>query len=637
MKKQASERLVTFDTVLFVLLVIALPANYFWRVSFKEYFLIGISIVATVPVVISGVKSVLARKLSVDLLAAIALVFSLLARQWVSAVFINLMLTSARMLLSYNEARARHSIDSLMKLKPRKVRVKRADGSVAAVDPKSVKIGDIVAVGLGERVPIDGSVVSGSASVDESSLTGESLPVTKTVGSPVYSSTLVAAGNILVKTEKVGAETTLEKIIKLVEEAELDKPDIHTTAESFATWYIVVIFIGSIAAYVFSHDVNYVLAILLVVCADDIAVAVPLAFLTAISYAAKNGVIIKGASFLEALRDVKVIFVDKTGTITKGKLAVESFVCAETCDAEKEKKILGYAAALAALSNHPIAKAIAGSVTSGEKHAAPDHFLEVSGKGMSAVFPEGKCILGRETYLAESGIAIGAALQKSMRAEEDKGFNTTVVSLGSEALGFFAVADLIKPDIKASVEELKRIGIREVVMLTGDNERVAARIAERAGLTGYHANLLPDDKLAFIKRSLSTEYKTAMVGDGVNDAAALSLADIGIAMGAIGYDAAIESADVVLMKDDFAKIPNIIRLSQYVMRIAGQDFAIWGATNVVGLAFVLTSVLRPTGAAAYNFLTDFLPLFNSIRIFSLYRQKRVESRRRIAEASRAEK
>jgi len=625
--------IINFDNILLVCLLVILPVSHWNLVPFQEYFLIAISIIATLPVVVSAYRSILNKQISVDLLASVALVFSLLSHEWLSAIFINLMLTSARILMTYNEARARKNIESLLKLKPRKVKIKKSDGTIIEIDPKDVRVGDSVVVDLGERVPIDGKVISGEAAVDESSLTGESIPVSKTKDSRVYSSTLVVTGNLLVETEKIGAETTLEKIIKLVEQAQIDKPDIHTSAEKFATWYLIVVFIGSFVVYFLTKDLIFVLAILLVVCADDIAVAIPLTFLTAISYCARNGVIVKGASYLEALRDVEVVFVDKTGTLTKGKLKVEKFICDSiTCDDTEKEKILKYSGILAILSDHPISKAIVNYIESTKKETigtvAPDSFSEHSGKGISAVFDGEKFFLGKTSYMEENGIQVSDAMRKNIVAEEDQGFNTTLIGHNNEIKGFFVVADEIKLDIKEDMEELKRLGVKRIIMLTGDNERVAKRISDAVGLTEYHANLLPDQKFDFIKKTISKDYKTIMVGDGINDAASLSLADIGIAMGAVGYDVAIESADIILMKDDFSKIPNLISLSQYVMKVANQDFEIWGLTNVVGLGLVLTSVLKPTGASAYNFLTDFLPLMNSTRIFSLYRRKRAESKKK---------
>jgi Cd2+/Zn2+-exporting ATPase len=618
--------IINFDNILLVGLLLILPISYWNLFPYQKYFLIALAIIGTVPVVYSAYKAILNKQVTVDLLAAVALIFSLLAHQWMSAVFINLMLTSSRIFLTYNQARARKNIESLMKLKPKKVKIKQADGKIIEVDPKKVKVGDIVVVDLGERIPVDGKVISGEATVDESSLTGESMPVTKVKDSDAFSSTLVVSGNLVLETIKAGADTTLEKIIKLVEEAQLDKPDIHTSAEKFATWYLIIIFIGSIIAYLVTRNLLFVLAILLVVCADDIAVALPLAFLTAISYCAKRGIIVKGASYLEALRDVKVVFVDKTGTITKGKLKVEEFVCDTiVCNESDKQKILKYSGILAILSDHPISKAIVTYIENDKEPdtgaVTPDSFEEHSGQGISAVFNGEKIILGSLPYLQVNGIKMTDDIMKQISLEEDKGFNTTLISLNGELKGFFSIADELKPNIKKGMDELKKLGVERIIMLTGDNEKVAKRISDEVGLTEFHANLLPEEKLDFIRKTLSDKYKTIMVGDGINDAASLSLADIGIAMGAIGYDAAIESADIVLMKDDFSKIPNLISLSKYVMEIANEDFITWGITNVVGLVLVFVRILQPTGAAAYNFLTDFIPLLNSTRVFGLFVSK----------------
>jgi len=591
--------------------------------KFDEYFTIVLAIIGTLPVVFSAYKAILNKQISVDLLASVALVFSLISHEWLSAIFINLMLTSARIFMTYNENKARKNIESLLKLKPKKIKIKKDDGKIIEINSKEVKIGDVVAIYLGEIIPIDGIIISGEATINESSLTGESIPISKNKGDNVFSSTLVVTGNLLVRTEKIGADTTLEKIIKLVEQAQIDKPDIHTSAEKFSTWYLISIFLGSIIIYFITKDIVFILAILLVVCADDVAVAVPLTFLTAISYCAKNGVIVKGASYLEILHDVKVIFVDKTGTLTKGKLKVEDFFYDESvCSILDKKKILKYSGILAMLSDHPISKAIINYVENDKYEdigiSTPDYFQEYGGKGISAVFQGEKIILGKASYLEENSIVITDNIKEKILDEEKKGFNTTLISLNNELKGFFIIADEIKLDIKNNINELKRLGVERIIMLTGDNERVAKRISDSLGLTEFHANLLPDEKYSFIKNTINNKYKTMMVGDGINDAASLTLSDIGVAMGAIGYDVTIDSADIILMKDDFSKIPELIKLSRYVMKISNQDFIIWGISNILGLFLVFIGILKPTGASAYNFITDFFPLLNSTRIFKLY-------------------
>jgi len=614
-------QVVWFDLILlaFLLFVLILEGIRFYNIQIPNPLLSIVAVIGTIPVIWSALKIIWSRRVSVDLLASIALIFSLIQGEWLSAIFINLMLTSARLLLAYNEARAKRNLESLLKLKPKQIKVER-DGKIVEVKYSEVKVGDTVIVDLGERIPVDGVILSGQASIDESSLTGESLPVNKMPGDKVVSSGLVVSGNLMIKTEKVAGDTTLEKIIKMVEQAQIDKPDIHTTAEKFATWYLIIIFLATVILYFYTHNLVLILAVLLVVCADDIAVAMPLTFLSAISFCARKGIIIKGTSFLEALPKVKIIFVDKTGTLTKGKLKVETFVC----DLPNKDSILKLAGICAELSDHPVSKAIARFALAGGKivNEKPETFNEISGNGLKAIFKEGEFIFGKISYLQANKIDISETVLSEIKLVEQEGLSVTVISYLGKFAGYFAIADEIKENVKKSIQELKDLGVEKIIMLTGDNEAVAKRIKEMTGITDYYANLLPEQKLEAIRKSLNKDYRVAMIGDGINDAAALSLADVGIAMGGIGYDVAIESADVVLMKDDFSRVPEMIKISKYVLKIAQQDFWIWGFTNIAGLALVFTGVLLPTGASAYNFLTDFLPLFNSTRIFQVYLKER---------------
>jgi Cd2+/Zn2+-exporting ATPase len=609
------------DIVLTVLLFVVLFLEGLRVLNFEinNPLLITVAIIGTFPVVWSGLKVLWSRKISVDLLASIALIFSLIEGEWLSAIFINLMLTSARLLLAYNEFRARKNLESLLKLKPKIIKIKTDEG-VKEVNYSTLKVGDIVLVDLGERIPVDGLVISGNASIDESSLTGESIPVNRIKGDKVLSSGLIVSGNLVIKTEKVAGDTTLEKIIKMVEQAQVDKPDIHTVAEKFATWYLVIIFLGTIILYFFTHSPVIVLAVLLVVCADDIAVAMPLTFLTAISFAAKKGIIIKGASYLEVLRDIKVVFVDKTGTLTKGKLKVENFIS----DVENKEQILNYVSLCSELSDHPMSKAIAvySSNYKNKKDEIPESFNEISGNGVQAVFAGQELLFGKQSFLQDKKIKISTDIIEKIKEEEIRGFNVTLLAYAGEYVGYFIIADEIKENINESIHRLKSLGVEKIIMLTGDNEMVAERIKKITGITDYYANLLPEQKLEHIRQSLNKGYKVAMVGDGINDAAALSLANVGIAMGGIGYDVAIESADVVLVKDDFSRVPEMIKISKYIMKIAEQDFWIWGSTNLLGLTLVFTGILAPTGASAYNFLTDFLPLINSTRVFQIHLKER---------------
>lgn len=607
------------DRYLLGVLALAIFAHYVNLLPYNidSSLIIFVSVAATIPVIISAFASLKSRKISVDLLASIALVASLLTREWASAAFINLMLTSARLFGYYTENKSRAAIKSLLKLRPEKARVKR-DGKVSEIPVELVRVGDFVIIESGDRVAVDGNVVEGEASVDQSSLTGESIPVNKAKGDEVYSSTLAVSGSLTIVATKVGKDTTLEKIVGLVEGSQKEKASIRTTAEKFASWYIGATLIGSISVYIVFHDLRLLLALLLVACADDIAIAVPLAFLAAIGYAARRGVIIKGGAYLEALTQVNTFILDKTGTITKGKLAVHDVA---TFNNFSREEVLEFAGVSESVSDHPVARSIVRYAKDAKiSFKEPSQFKEFPGKGIVAECRGKTIVAGKVIFAEENHIHIKPAEKEIIEKTQNEGYTITLIGYDAQLAGFISSADEVRPNAKSAIQKLKKLGVENVVMLTGDNERVAKKIAAEVGTTQYHASLLPEDKLKYVKHYLGPDKTVAMVGDGVNDAASLALADIGIAMGAIGSDAAIEASDIALMKDNLSELPETMELGRYANKIAKQDFWIWSITNAFGIFLVATRVIGPEGAAAFNFVTDFFPLINSLRLFNLHRK-----------------
>ncbi|MFH1183178.1 MAG: cation-translocating P-type ATPase [Candidatus Moraniibacteriota bacterium] len=596
-----------------VLILIGHYANFF-SLDLDRALLIFFTSMATFPVLISAFQALKNRKITIDLLASVALVVSILNKEWASAAFISLMLASARVFTAYAENKSRGAIKHLLKLKPTKVKVKRGD-EIEEISYAKIEVGDLVIIEMGERIPVDGIILNGEALIDQSSLTGESAPVEKKIGSHVLNSTLNISGSLIVQTEKTGKDTTFEKIIKLVEQSQKEKVGIQTMADKFASGYVIFIILSSVALLAFSRDWSLVLGVLLVTCADDIAVAVPMVFSAAIGMAAKRGIIIKGGSFLEGLTEVKTIIFDKTGTLTRGKMKTEEFNFFPD-NQITEKELIGMAAGLDFFSSHPSARAIVNyakeqQITFGK----PDKFEEFSGKGSRAIYGTQEIICGRLSFLEEKGVEILKSDREKIIQAQESGSSLVMVGCNKKLAGYFRLVDEIRPEAKEALVNLKSLGVSKSVMLTGDNEKVAKRVASEVGIEIYHANLLPKDKLNFVKKYIGQKGKVVMVGDGVNDAASLTLADIGIAMGAIGTDAAIEAADVALMKDNLAKIPEALRIGQLAKKVAKQDFWIWGAVNAGGLALVFFRIIGPEGAAAFNFVTDFFPIFNSLRLF----------------------
>jgi heavy metal translocating P-type ATPase len=577
------------------------------------FFLQFIGIVATLPVIKSAYFAVKNKKISVDLLAGIALLVSLFNQEWTSVVFINLMITSARIFGDYSENRAQRQIKGLLKLRPLVVKIKR-DNQIIEENLSALKEGDLVVIDNGERIPVDGVVEQGEASVDQSSLTGESIPVPKIKGSQVYSSTLNVSGSLLVKAIKVGKDTSFEKIIKLVESAQENKVGINTLAEKFASWYILSTLIGSIILYIFTKNFNLLLSLLLVTCADDIAVAIPIAFWISIGQAAKRGIIIKGSNFLEGLTKVKIFIFDKTGTLTKDKIKIEKIICFSKIS---EKLILEYAAIAESVSKHPIANAIVEYANlKNISFSAPKKFKVFPSRGVVVNYlDKHQIVVGSYSFIKEQLIKIDKKDVDQIIKSESLGYNVVIVVNNNKVLGIILLGGELRPDIKETFSEIKKLGIDRIVMLTGDNFPVAKNVADKLGIKEFYSDLLPEDKLNFVRKNLSSKYKLAYVGDGVNDAASIAQADVGIVMGAIGSDSAVEAADIALMDDNFTKIDEAINLGHYVLKIAKENFIIWGTVNLIGLFLVLSKVIGPEGAALYNFATDFIPLMNSFRLF----------------------
>ncbi len=599
---------------LLALLIVSLVLYYLKPLpfNFREPLVIFAGIIATIPVIVSAIRALINKKVSVDLLASIALFVSLLQREWASAVFINLMITSARIFGDYTEGKAKDAIKGLLKLRPTTVKVRR-DSKIVETAISDVKVGDKIIIESGDRIPVDGVVLEGEASIDQSSLTGESIPIPKSKGDKVFSSTLNVSGSLIIETEKVGKETTFEKIVSLVESAQSGKIGIQTTADKFSTIYIIATFVGASLLWLVSRNLTLVLSVLLVTCADDIAVAIPMAFWSAVGYAARHGIIIKGGNFLEGLAHLKTLVADKTGTLTQGKIKAEEVVA---FNGEKAEEVLRLAAFAESVSEHPIAKAIAFEAEKkGLIKLVPKNFQETPGKGIVAKDKGKDIVAGRLSFLEEKKVKLTDGQRKEIHEYQNEGSNVVAVGYDGRPIGFIALSDEVRPNARRVVENLRQLGVENIIMLTGDNERVALKVAKQVGISEFHANLLPHDKVNFIKSKLGEKGKLAMVGDGVNDAASLALADIGIAMGTIGSDAAIEAADVALMQDNLGKVTEAISLGRYTTGIAREDFVIWGIVNVVGLALVFGGVIGPAGAAAYNFVTDFFPLLNSLRMF----------------------
>ena len=576
--------------------------------------IVAISIVGIIPVLISAIQALFKKTITIDLLASIALTFTIIQNEWVSAVFINLMLASARLFSAYTERKTENIIFHLLKLRPVVVKIQEGE-SFKEISLSETKVGDIIVVESGDRIPIDGAVIEGQASIDQSTLTGESEPISIKVGSQVLSSTLCLSGSLLVKAEKVGEDTTLSKMIKLVDEASREKTKAETIAEKFSAWYIFLTITAVILIYFFTRNMNIVLSVLLVTCADDLAVAIPLGFTVSISKAAKHGIIIKGASVMERLKDIKIFVTDKTGTLTKGVMTVVNVV---SSDEHTATDCLKAGAICAMGTKHPISRAILEYASKEKiKVHSPDEFREFPGEGIWSKHEGVEYMQGKVHFLLSHGVHISESDIQKITEAQIKGGSISAVSVKNKFVGFIVLVDEIKKYAKESIIETKELGVTKWVMLTGDNEHVANRVANEVGIDEFHANLKPADKVEYIKKLKNKHEVMAMMGDGVNDAASLAIADVSFAMGALGSDTSIEAADIAIMHDDLRRVPEAMFLSREALIILKQNFVIWVISNTAGLVLVFMGLLNPATAALFNFLTDFFPILNVFRIYNI--------------------
>jgi Cd2+/Zn2+-exporting ATPase len=464
---------VNLDALIIVLILLSLILIRY------ETIIIVVGIASTIPVAISALISIKNRKVSIDLLASIALVVSLIQHEWISVAFINLMITSARMFGRYVEIKSHSAIQSLLKSKPTTATVER-EGKVLDVPVEDLKIGDLVIVELGEKVPVDGTIERGEAMLDQSSLTGESIPVFKKQGDNVLSFTSIVSGNLTIRVEKVGEETTFEKIVKLIETSQNNKAKIQTLGDSFSKWYIIITLIAAIGVYLYTHNLTLVLSLLLVSCADDIAVAIPLALSTALAHAARHGAIVKGGNFIEEFSKIKTIIFDKTGTLTLGKLKVEKVF---GFDNNTEEEVLSLAGSASLLSHHPVSHAIIEFAKSKNTYTPePESSEEMMGRGIIAVNNNEKIISGKIDFFKELGISINKEEMYIINQEMEKGLNITLIGKNDKLIGFLALGDSIRPNLKEIIADIKKLGVKKTVMLTGDNQKIADKIAKEVGI-----------------------------------------------------------------------------------------------------------------------------------------------------------
>ena len=578
-----------------------------------EAALLMFGILAVIPNMREAWRGAREHRMTIDALNMLAVFLSAVTQEWRSVAFIALMLVCARILECRTASKSRKAMEELLKLKPATA-WKETNGEVKEIPIEEVKAGDLLVLKIGERVPVDGRIVRGDVSLNEASVTGESSPKEHASGDRVMSGTMVESGGATFVAERVGKDTTVERLAALVAGASAHKSRSERLADRFAGIFLPSVILAGILAYVVTRDFVLVISLLLVTCADDVAVAIPLAMAASIGQAAKRGVLIKGGEWLEALSRIDTVVLDKTGTLTYGTLSVRSYAFERGKETPEMWRLI---ASAEKFSEHPAGRALYRFAASkaGAPVPDPEGLIIEKGSGLSAAVENRKVVIGNELAFQERQMRIPKEL--FMQAEDqDHGAPRTHVFVAVDGVveAVISVADVPRSEAAQSIRDLRATGVRRIQMLTGDREEVAEAVAGVLGITEFEATVLPERKLEIVE-SLSRTQTVAMVGDGINDAAALARADVGIAMGASGMAATVEAADVVILTDNLSRVPEMLGLGKRTMSVIRGDIWIWLATNAVGIALVFLGVLGPSLAALYNFLTDFIPLINSSRLF----------------------
>ena len=556
-------------------------------------------ILCGVPILTGAVKGLIwEHDVKADVLVAMALVASVTAEEYFAAGEVALIMQIGSLLEDYTSEKANESIGKLIRLSPQKAHVVR-EGKVFEVSPSELQAGDTVRVLAGETVPVDGKILDGETTIDQSVMTGESIPVDKKTGDTVRSGTINRFGTFTMRVEKRSEDSSLQRMIRLTKEAEENKAPIVSLADKWATWLVFGALAWAGGTWMITGEFMRAVTVLVVFCPCAFILATPTAVLAGIGNAAKYGIIIRSGSALEKLSKIKKAAFDKTGTLTCGKPEVADIVT-DGCD---KNELLRLFAAAESYSEHPLGKAVADSYK-GNTESVRDFQMQ-AGQGISAVVAGKKLLAGKGKWLEEQNISVSSFEKQAQKAEET-GATLIYAAVDGTCRGFFVLSDTIRSDAAQTISRLKKSGVVPL-LLTGDNEAAAGYIAGQVGISEVKSGLLPEEKMRIIEDISKSGGAVCMIGDGVNDAPALTRADAGIAMGGIGSDIAIESADAVLVGDEIKRIPYLFMLTKKVMHKVNVNIVAGMIINITAVLLSSAGILNPvTGALWHNFGSVFV-------------------------------
>lgn len=582
--------------------------------SYFDLLMITASIVAGYQVLQNAYNTLKMKILGIDTLVSLAAIGAIVIGEYWEAAAVTFLFIFGSYLEAKTIGKTRDAIRNLMELSPTTATVIR-DGKRKSVRAQEVEKGETVIVKPGEKIPVDGTVLKGESEVNQASITGESVPVHKTEGEEVFSGTMNDNGYLEIKAEKTGSDTTFAQIIEMVEAAQEKKSKTQILMKRFAKYYTPAIIILAAVSFILTGNIRLALTLLVIGCPGALVISTPISIVASIGNAAKNGVLIKGGDYLEETGKIDTVAFDKTGTLTQGESSVIEVIPFQST----RKDVLLSAAQAEANSEHHLAQAIleiAKDEYDFNDNISLQNFSAEKGKGVTGIYKDNKILVGNEKLIEENDIKISQQVKNHKGKLEGQGKSVVIVAKNSKLLGIIAIADPIRKEAAETIKKLKKLGIKKVFMLTGDNEKVARHISNKLNLDEYEAELLPDQKLERIEKHQQNGEKIAMVGDGINDAPSLATANIGIAMGAAGTDVAIDTADITLMADKLDKLPFAIGLSKATTRNIKQNIT-FAILVVLGLlAGVLGQRIFMASGMLIHVLSVILVIINAMRLLN---------------------
>lgn len=557
-------------------------------------------ILCGLPIIIEAIIGLVTEfDIKADVLVSLALIAAVATGEIFAAAEVAFIMQIGALLEDITVAKARAGIEKLVNLTPQEARVLTASGA-QFVKADEVQVGDILRVLPGETIPVDGEIIAGETSINQAVLTGESLPVDKTVGDMVSSGTVNQFGSFDMRAVKVGEDSSIQRMIRLVQSADAGKAKIVGLADRWATWVVVIALLSAIGTWAVTGEILRAVTILVVFCPCALVLATPTAIMAAIGNATKHGFLVREGDALERLANVKTVTFDKTGTLTFGMLKVIAVELIDSPVGCTSDSVYRLAASLEALSEHPLGKAIVKSFKEGSKTdiLPVTEFKMLPGRGVSGKIASQLIVAGNERMMAEAGIEIASSVKTSGASYLDQGGTIVYVAVGQYLVGYLVLADTVRSESQAVIDKLNRIGV-ETVLLTGDNESAAYTIGSQLGIRSIRANCLPEDKLNYIESH--ENQSICMIGDGINDAPALKKAQVGIAMSGVGSDIAVDAADIALVDDEIKELPHLMALSKRMMSTIKWNLVFAMILNFTAIGLSFPGILTPvTGALVHN-------------------------------------